>query len=148
DSSFPAIEAHFSECEMCAGELRKQARLDLAIAEVVSSTDAAAASVGGYRIERLLWSEDQVRVYAARDSSGTQVMLKELSFRTTPSNQTIRAFNREADILHQLEHRSIPRCLTSFEASSDGDTRLYLVHEYIEGETLQARLAHHRFVET
>lgn len=45
-------------------------------------------------------------------------------------------FKREAKILHQLEHPQIPRFLACFE----GDGRLFLVQEYVNGKTYSALL--------
>ncbi|MFB2767958.1 protein kinase [Pelatocladus sp. BLCC-F211] len=45
-------------------------------------------------------------------------------------------FKREARILHQLEHPQIPRFLACFE----GDGRLFLVQEYVNGKTYSALL--------
>ena len=45
-------------------------------------------------------------------------------------------FKREAKILHQLDHPQIPRFLACFE----GDGRLFLVQEYVDGKTYSALL--------
>ncbi len=45
-------------------------------------------------------------------------------------------FKREAKILHQLEHPQIPRFLACFE----GDGRLFLVQEYVNGKTYSTLL--------
>ncbi|BAZ68755.1 serine/threonine protein kinase [Fischerella sp. NIES-4106] len=45
-------------------------------------------------------------------------------------------FKREAKILHQLEHPQIPRFLACFE----GDGRLFLVQEFVNGKTYSALL--------
>ena len=90
--------------------------------------------------------------YLARDSQSTaQCVVKELSVgevvrwdRGTHSldsddfTKLIELFEREARVLSHLDHPGIPRFIDHFTDSTDEDTRLYTVQEYVQGETLEA----------
>ena len=68
--------------------------------------------------------------------------IKELLFSLVPTTEQVDAFNREAAFLRGLEHRHTPRFIEAFSVGDGVDTRLYLVQEFIEGESLLARLQH------
>jgi len=103
--------------------------------------------VGGYRVLRLLAQTDHSRMYLAQDEAGHPVALKELLFAQVPGPEQIEAFEREATVLRRLDHPQIPKFLASFSEGTGIGTRLYLAQEYVAGETLAERLAHHRFSE-
>ncbi len=44
-------------------------------------------------------------------------------------------FQREAAILYQIKHAQIPEFRATFEYTSDGTPRLFLVQDYVEGKT-------------
>jgi tetratricopeptide (TPR) repeat protein len=82
-------------------------------------------------------------VYRAEDSVlGNRLMaIKEMSqsgLGTQELNEAREAFQREALLLGNLRHPSLPHIYDQF--SEDG--RFYLVMEFIEGETLEDRLIH------
>jgi hypothetical protein len=143
---FADIQLHFRTCEACAAELQREARLDLAIGEVARTLPARSA-LRGYTIERTVSGGGSVRTHDGRSPAGEKVVIKEVTFRTAPSLDVIASFEKEAALLRQLDHPGIPRYVDSFEESEGGEQRLYLVHRYVEGESLEARLAHHRFDE-
>jgi serine/threonine-protein kinase len=91
-------------------------------------------------VEALLSQTLHGRVYRARAPDGTEVALKELVFALAPDAQTIDAFEREARVLAQLDHPSIPRFVGSFREGSGIHLRLYLAQELIDGEPLSGRL--------
>lgn len=80
------------------------------------------------------------RVYVARDAQGRVVALKELHFALAPGTQEIDAFEREARLLAALTHPAIPRFVEQFQEGSGVGLRLYLATEFIQGESLAARL--------
>lgn len=49
-------------------------------------------------------------------------------------------FNREAGILYQLQHPQIPRFRELFRAEVQGQGKLFLVQDYVAGQTYQALL--------
>ncbi len=158
------LEAHVARCPSCADRLRREARLEVALEDLAEQAtfcpgcdrvtlDArcdhcgAALVPGGYHIESVLVQTGHARVYRARDRDGELVALKELVFTQVPDVQTLTFFEREAKLLAQLDHPGIPRFVGSFIEGEGVHTRLYLAQEFIFGETLADRLAHHRFTE-
>ena len=107
----------------------------------------AAVRAGPYVIKRLLSQNPQGRVYLAVDGAGAEVALKELVYTMVPSAEELDAFTRETALLAQLEHPRIPRFVRGFTVGSGAYTRLYLAQELVRGESLEQRLAHHRFDE-
>ncbi len=81
------------------------------------------------------------RTYLAEDTGrfNEQVVLKQLMLANQEANTLQKAeelFQREAAMLHKLQHPQIPRFWEFFR---DG-TRLFLVQDYIEGKTYQSIL--------
>ncbi len=94
-----------------------------------------------YIIQKLLGQGGLGRTYLAFDTRrfNEPCVLKE--FAPTGSGESAlekcrNLFKREAKILHQLEHPQIPRFLACFE----GDGRLFLVQEFVDGKTYSALL--------
>jgi serine/threonine-protein kinase len=88
----------------------------------------------------LLGQSPHARTYLAEGPTGLPVVVKELSFATVPSTTALDAFEREGRLLQRLAHPAIPRYLDSFQEGTGIQTRLYLVEEFIEGVSLEARL--------
>lgn len=99
-----------------------------------------AVAPGGFAVERVLAQGPHGRVYQARGEAGEPVALKELQFAAVPDAAQIDAFEREAATLKTLNHPSIPRFIRSFSEGSGVSLRLYLASEFIEGESLAARI--------
>lgn len=72
-------------------------------------------------------------MYIARDARGNAVTLKELVFRLIPSAAELRAFEREAEMLRQVDHPRIPRLVEVFREGEGADLRLYIVSAFVEG---------------
>jgi serine/threonine protein kinase len=99
-----------------------------------------------YIIQKLLGQGGLGRTYLAFDTRrfNEPCVLKEFAPVGTGENGLERCrnlFKREAKILHQLEHPQIPRFLACFE----GDGRLFLVQEYVDGKTYSALLRDRQF---
>ncbi|GAC1621000.1 MAG: hypothetical protein NVS4B9_12030 [Ktedonobacteraceae bacterium] len=80
-------------------------------------------------------------VYKASDTQfgGRVVAIKEMSQSSLSSQELMEAsesFNREARLLASLTHPNLPRIYEQFTEN----TRSYLVMDFIDGETLEARL--------
>lgn len=94
-----------------------------------------------YRIERILGQGGQSIVYLARDEAlDRAVAVKELVTAHLPRDGQIsagRRFQREATILAALRHPNLT-AVYDFFSTNKGE---YLVMEYIDGETLDKRLA-------
>jgi serine/threonine protein kinase len=105
-----------------------------------------AARVGPYRVRKVLGQRDVSRTYLADDVDGL-VVLKELSFSTTPAQATLQAFHQEARVLQGLTHPRIPRYLDMLQLGVGAETRLYLAQEFIEGTPLEQELSGRRYTE-
>ncbi|MEA5593983.1 serine/threonine-protein kinase [Rivularia sp. UHCC 0363] len=89
-----------------------------------------------YIIRRMLGQGGLGRTYLADDTRrfNETCVLKEFAPFGSGSNGIEKCrdlFRREAKILHKLEHPQIPRFLACFE----GEGRLFLVQEYVNGKT-------------
>ena len=95
------------------------------------------ATVGTFEVLSVLGSGGMGRVYRARDTAlGREVALKALTRSLREDSSNLKRFEREARILAALNHPGIAT-IHSFELF---DGVPYLVLEFIEGETLLARL--------
>ena len=89
-----------------------------------------------YMIQRLLGQGGLGRTYLAEDTRrfNELCVLKEFAPNGTGEyglEKSRNLFKREAKILHQIQHVQIPEFLACFE----GDGRLFLVQEYVDGKT-------------
>jgi serine/threonine protein kinase len=101
------------------------------------------ASYGEYEIEKLLGKGSIGKVYLARHRRiGRHVALKiirpEQRFDDDADREEFqRRLQREAELCAALHH---PNVVTLFEAGYEDDVIAFLATEYVEGESLQARL--------
>ncbi|OJT23621.1 hypothetical protein BO221_16615 [Archangium sp. Cb G35] len=116
-------------------------------AEPRCSFCGAARAPGGLRVQRVLSQSVHGRLYLALDAGGRSVAIKELVFAHAPDAEKVEAFERESRLLEALSHPNIPRLHASFTEGEGAQARFYLVQDYVSGESLAARLEHHRFDE-
>lgn len=107
----------------------------------------AVGQAGGFTVTGLLAKSGHGRMYLATDAHGAKIALKELVFALVPTIEDLAAFEREAALLKELAHPRIPRFLKAFTEGAGTSTRLYLAQSFVSGESLAARLEHHRFDE-
>lgn len=107
----------------------------------------AAQAPGGLRGRRVLSQSVHGRLYLAADDSGRPVAIKELVFAHAPDAAKVEAFERESRLLGALSHPRIPRLRAAFMEGEGAQVRFYLVQDYVPGESLVARLEHHRYDE-
>lgn len=122
----PADEAAGTRCPGC-GEAVEAARCGAC---------GAVRAAGGYRVDKVLARTPHSRVYLARDDSGRKVALKELVFALVPDAARLEAFDREAELLRQLDHPAVPRFFGSFREGEGVHLRLYLAQEFVEGRSV------------
>ena len=91
--------------------------------------------VGGYEIEERLGMGASGAVFRARrPETGELVAVKALRSQHTEDVRYLRQFEREGEVIRSLRHRNIVR---GYE-SGWGSGFLYVVMEYVDGETLRA----------
>ena len=96
------------------------------------------ARLGPYEIVAALGAGGMGEVYRARDTRlDRTVALKVVSPAWSDVEEGRRRFEREAKLVSQLSH---PNVCALYDVGRAGD-REYLVMEFVEGETLEARLA-------
>jgi tetratricopeptide (TPR) repeat protein len=96
------------------------------------------STLGSYRIEEFIASGGMGELYKARHSELERwVAIKILGEGIGRSEVALRRFRREAKSASRLEHPHICRV---YDFGEDGD-RVFLVLEYLEGETLAERIA-------
>jgi serine/threonine protein kinase len=94
--------------------------------------------IGPYLIEKELGSGAMGAVYRGRNvDSGERVAIKIIALGLAGNENAMRRFQREIDILRQLEHPNIARIIRSGKYH---ETPLYVM-EYLEGESLDKALA-------
>jgi eukaryotic-like serine/threonine-protein kinase len=99
---------------------------------------APGTRLGPYEVLSMVGAGGMGEVYRARDTRlGRDVAIKILSSRITTDPGFRERFDREAQTISQLSH---PHICTLHDVG-DQDGAPYLVLEYVEGETLAARLA-------
>lgn len=164
-----AVKQHLAECPECAKLAAREAALEHALWEArqhlaecpgchqVVAPDrtlhrcghcGVAFRAGRYLVRDLLARTDHSRLYLAVNEAGQEVALKELVFAQIPDAATLAAFEREARILKQLDHPRIPRFLDAFQEGAGVNLRLYLVQEFVAGQSLLQRLEEHRYTES
>lgn len=100
---------------------------------------------GRYGLEKVVGHGAHGTTYrAVRISDGHTVAIKELLVRKVASLKAVELFEREARVLEQLEHDGVPRFFDELTVESGRNVALYLVQEFVQGETLAAEFARRR----
>src|SRR6266404_1384645 len=100
-------------------------------------TLAAGSRLGPYEILSAIGAGGMGEVYKARDTRLERtVAVKVLPEHLTSNDDLRQRFEREAKTISQISH---PHICALYDVGREGD-RDYLVMEYLEGETLAARL--------
>jgi len=85
--------------------------------------------------------------YLAMDLDNNLVVIKELSLRRVDKWKTQELFQREADILSQLDSPFIPKFIDEFQTGIARSAKSYLVIENIDGLTLREEYQKKRYTE-
>ncbi|PSB30848.1 protein kinase domain-containing protein [Stenomitos frigidus] len=126
-------------CRLCGEKL-------LPVPVVVPGGGMTSQTVGlRYRVLRELGQGGFGRTYLAEDTNRFHELcvLKEFAPQVQGTEALQKAeelFGREAGILYKLQHPQIPRFRELFQADWQGKGRLFLVQDYVDGETYQALL--------
>ena len=106
------------------------------------ATAMAGRRIGSYKIRRRLSHGGMGVVYLAeRDGAYHQRVALKIIKRDMVSDEVVRFFHNERQILADLEHPSIARLL---DGGTTGEGLPYLVMEYIEGEPIDRDCDHHQ----
>ena len=90
-----------------------------------------------YQITDILGQGGIGITYAAKElPTGNKVALKVLSLKRMPDFKALDLFEREAKILSQLDHPSIPHYIDYFEIKSENNSCFYIVQEVADGKPL------------
>src|SRR5213083_2601288 len=96
---------------------------------------------GQYQIEALLGKGGMGAVYLARHILlGDRVAIKVLPPEMRSNTEWLRRFQREGQAARRFRH---PNAVTVYDLRTSGDGTIYLVMEYVEGNTLDAELRKH-----
>ncbi len=90
-----------------------------------------------YQIMQFLGMGGMGTTYAAKDlTTGTSVAVKVMSLHQLTNWKALELFEREAQVLENLNHSAIPNYLDHFQIDLPQDRLFYLVQELAEGESL------------
>lgn len=96
---------------------------------------------GQYHIEALLGKGGMGAVYRARHILlGDRVAIKVLPPEMRSNTEWLRRFQREGQAARRFRH---PNAVTVYDLRTSGDGTIYLVMEYVEGNTLDVELKKH-----
>jgi serine/threonine-protein kinase len=120
-------------------------RLEIKVAPLPQNGTAGEPLGSRYRVLRELGQGGFGRTYLAEDTNRFHefCVLKEFAPQVQGTEALQKAeelFEREAGILYKLQHPQIPRFRELFRAELAGKGRLFLVQDYVEGQTYQAIL--------
>lgn len=120
-------------------------------AEGISIGAISAGTIVGdrYRLVRELGHGGFGRTYLAEDINrfNEQCVLKEFAPKvqgTYAQQKAEELFAREAGVLYQLQHPQIPKFRELCRSPVEGRSRLFLVQDYVEGQTYRALLSQRR----
>ncbi len=121
---------------------QRPAFLDQPMVNVHGKDPAIGQQVGPYEIEDLLGRGGMGTVYLARRQDDyRQLVALKLIKRGMDSDEIVRRFENERQILADLDHPNIARLL---DGGTAADGRPYLVMEYVEGEPIDRYCDRHK----
>lgn len=90
-----------------------------------------------YQIQAILGHGGFAVTYRALDlQTEQQCAIKSLSFKNIDTWKTWELFQRESEILKNLNHPQIPKYIDSFIIEKEREVECYLVQQYVEGKSL------------
>src|SRR5260370_21750858 len=114
---------------------------DGAVLEEDSESFVGTVLDGQYQIEALLGKGGMGAVYRARHILlGDRVAIKLLPPEMRSNTEWLRRFQREGQAARRFRH---PNAVTVYDLRTSSDGAIYLVMEYVEGNTLDAEIKKH-----
>ncbi|MGL5192797.1 MAG: protein kinase domain-containing protein [Chroococcales cyanobacterium] len=132
-------------CHSCGEPLKGPGDQEISIGAISAGT-----IVGDrYRLVRELGHGGFGRTYLTEDINrfNEQCVLKEFAPKvqgTYAQQKAEELFAREAGVLYQLQHPQIPKFRELCRSPVEGRSRLFLVQDYVEGQTYRALLSQRR----
>lgn len=124
------------------------AALSVALADACDACGKSPLLQGRYLLVEVVGRGAAGITYRAVEAeSGRQVAVKEMPYRRAASMKALELFHREAEVLRQLTHPGVVAYLDHFEAGEGKGRALYLVQEYLDGQTLAEELKTRRYTE-
>lgn len=102
---------------------------------------------GRYTLVRVIGRGAHGTTWEALAPDGDRVALKEMVLGRNVAHKTTELWEREAAVLRQLEHPSIPTFVEAFTTGTGRMRCFCVVQEFVEGHTLAAELERHRYTE-
>src|SRR5688500_17613748 len=103
---------------------------------MIASGHRIAGTAGDYVIDAVLHASPQPATCRAAAPDGRPVVLKEPRVDKLPSWKVLDLFERESEVLKQLDHPRLPRWVDGFRRETEQDTCLYLVCSWAPGQSL------------
>ncbi|MFT7522056.1 MAG: serine/threonine protein kinase, partial [Kiritimatiellia bacterium] len=101
-----------------------------------------------YRLINVLGQGAHGTTWRAEElSTGSVRTIKELPLRLGVKSKSVDLFRREAEVLQQLHHDHIPTCHEVLDIGAGKRRALYIVMDFVDGESLQHELRQHRYTE-
>ena len=99
-----------------------------------------------YTVEKKLGKGTQGQMYLVRRASGERFAVKAYNLKKIPNWKASDLMAREIEVLQKLDVDRVPRCVDVIDASTTDMPYIFVVQEYVEGETLLNMINNgHRF---
>src|SRR6266536_4036644 len=129
---------HCTVCKVKYDDSVSFCPVDGEVLEDDPSSLVGSALDGQYQIEALLGKGGMGAVYHARHILlGDRVAIKVLPPEMRSNTEWLRRFQREGQAARRFRH---PNAVTVYDLRTSGDGTIYLVMEYVEGNTLDVEL--------
>lgn len=97
---------------------------------------------GKYKVEAMIGRGGNGTTYRCRDEdTDLLVAVKALTLRSLKEWKQLELFQREAQILENLDHPCIPKYIDTFEEDTPTDRAFFIVQEIVSGKSLQDMIA-------
>ena len=99
-----------------------------------------------YTVEKKLGHGTQGQMYLVHNTAGAHFAVKAYNLKTIPNWKANDLMMREIEVLQTLYVDRVPRCVDVVDASSSAEPYIFVVQEYVDGESLLDMINNgHRF---